>query len=692
MAALPTVTSEDAPPPTYAPVQPQILVAPLPDLPSFFWGRTVQGEVFVKGLGEGGSRGVRSLTVTLSLTNHLPPHASVSLHPFPAYTLYPLPIDVSSPSSSATIDQPFPSSHRFFIPLPPALAISPPPSIWPHPPALPGTLDLSATDRGEVRWSLAVHLALTSGEVVTETIRVEGTPQDLGSVEDGAHEVGEMIERGGVRARLVLDTDTPRLGDLIRAGVEVVPKPREKTGLAGLVAQTDPADTLRPLRRVRVELFRRIDFTPPSSSRSGPVQPHLTLLHSTGKSMRYPGTGHPPLRVLFTLRTSGQGGGADPTWSEISSAAAYHLTSFFVRVTIGFAATMDGSSSESSRDWVIERPILVRPRLWVEPTEVLLVGGLGPGPSLGPDDGLLDEDARAAYRLKGRDVVGSSGTYRLGDEGDMPPPFESASGPSSHAEGLPTFVESEAQARAGEAPLPQPVASERLAPVFPEGFPRPPSADTLGAGAGELGSWVEYDGYETFSLAPPPATASYGVGGSMDPPREGDEEDARVVGGIVTRLGLGEGVPGVRPTELMEQLGLGEGTRVVDLQDDLPPGIDEPSLPALPGFGTRGFRQTAFDAPPPPPPPPAAHEPTAHTPADLPPSFAADRPPLFAADRPPSFNADHPPSFAASEAAEAAGGVARSRSSTTVQPAPAGEAPPGYFGGGGNTGGPPAYS
>ena len=54
----------------------------------------------------------------------------------------------------------------------------------------------------------------------------------------------------------------------------------------------------------------------------------------------------------------------------------------------------------------------------------------------------------------------------------------------------------------------------------------------------------------------------------MDPPQEGDD-DMNVVGGMVARLGLGEAGVGVRPgaqAELMEQLGLGEGTRVVDLQ------------------------------------------------------------------------------------------------------------------------------
>ena len=68
-------------------------------------------------------------------------------------------------------------------------------------------------------------------------------------------------------------------------------------------------------------------------------------------------------------------------------------------------------------------------------------------------------------------------------------------------------------------------------------------------------------------MAPPPAAVSYGVDSSMDPPQEGDE-DVNVMGGMVARLGLGEGGV-VRPgaqAELMEQLGLGEGTRVVDLQ------------------------------------------------------------------------------------------------------------------------------
>lgn len=84
----------------------------------------------------------------------------------------------------------------------------------------------------------------------------------------------------------------------------------------------------------------------------------------------------------------------------------------------------------------------------------------------------------------------------------------------------------------------------------------------------------QYDGYETFSLAPPPLDASYGASGSMDPPQPEDEDsgaNANLVGGMVARLGLESGgVGGVGGgMALMEQLGLGEGTRVVDMQVSL---------------------------------------------------------------------------------------------------------------------------
>lgn len=51
----------------------------------------------------------------------------------------------------------------------------------------------------------------------------------------------------------------------------------------------------------------------------------------------------------------------------------------------------------------------------------------------------------------------------------------------------------------------------------------------------------------------------------MDPPQEGDE-DNNILPSMAARLGLPEAARGVGGMELMEQLGLGEGTRVIDLQ------------------------------------------------------------------------------------------------------------------------------
>jgi hypothetical protein len=51
----------------------------------------------------------------------------------------------------------------------------------------------------------------------------------------------------------------------------------------------------------------------------------------------------------------------------------------------------------------------------------------------------------------------------------------------------------------------------------------------------------------------------------MDPPQEGDE-DLNVVGGMMGRLGMESGGGGQTGRELIESLGLGEGSRVVDLQ------------------------------------------------------------------------------------------------------------------------------
>jgi hypothetical protein len=66
-----------------------------------------------------------------------------------------------------------------------------------------------------------------------------------------------------------------------------------------------------------------------------------------------------------------------------------------------------------------------------------------------------------------------------------------------------------------------------------------------------------------FSVAPPSVSASFGAAGVMDPPQEGDD-DHNVVGGMMGRLGIDGGSQTGR--DLIESLGLGEGSRVVDLQ------------------------------------------------------------------------------------------------------------------------------
>lgn len=135
---------------------------------------------------------------------------------------------------------------------------------------------------------------------------------------------------------------------------------------------------------------------------------------------------------------------------------------------------------------------------------------------------------------------------------------------------------------------------------------------------------------------------------------------------------------------------------LIEFKDDLPPGIDEPSLPGLPGFDTPHYS--------PPPPHPATTitststdpNPHSHPQPDHPDTCEV-------APTPPDGDHDNPPSFAASEAAQAVGGVAlaqpapRQRAASVQRPivhtpqAQGGgsEAPPGYFGA---AGGLPPYS
>ena len=381
-----------------------------------------------------------------------------------------------------------------------------------------------------------------------EVVPIEGTPQDVSVA--GADEVETkveseaVLERDGVKTRFVMESDSPRLGDLVRLGVEVKPMERRKTGVAGLSAQPNPTETLRPLRRVRIELFRRVKITDPSApsgstpSEGGSFPEHLTLMWSSGKSLRFPGTSRarPPLRVLFTLPTAQLGSVAAETYGEITSKTRYHHTTFFIRVTIGFGSNPDmsnnagpssssgpsGSGTASSnevRDWFIERDLTIRPRLWIEPREVIIQDGHLPASGMGvdvPEDDLegLDEAAKAAYRAKGLDIVGTQGTYRapeFGSGGEEPPSASDGPGPSGYqhidahdtppphpgvdgtvGEGtLPSFSESQAQMQSGDAPvLANGIPSERLAPVqFEED--RTTTVGRRGSLGGELGQWVE---------------------------------------------------------------------------------------------------------------------------------------------------------------------------------------------------------
>jgi len=462
----------------------------------------------------------------LELTNSLPDHPTVILHKFETATLYPPPISNLAESTSSPpsyTDAQFSTSHRFSFPLPPSISSDSP---------LPGTLNLTSSRRGEIKYTLTIILALSSGSIVEEVVPVEGTPQDVSvgnDIEEAKEETEEILERDGVKTRFVLETNTPRLGDLVRLGIEVRPMERQKTGVAGLSSQPNPTDTLRPLRRVRVELFRRVKIidtrTSSSSSASTDSTPeHLTLLFTSGKSLRYPGTSRarPPLRVMFTLPTAQPGTVAGDTYGEITSSTTYHQTTFFIRVTIGFGGNPEllnlnqagpSTSTNDVRDWYIEQSLTIRPKLWVEPRQVIIHGGQLPASGLGADIALddlvgMDEATRAAYRAKGLDIVGDQGTYRASegisgssgpsysqvDAGPPPTVDNGAAAPSGGEGGLPSFIESQAQMQAGEGPiLGEGVQSERLVPVQFEddGEDRANTVGRRNSLGGELGTWVE---------------------------------------------------------------------------------------------------------------------------------------------------------------------------------------------------------
>lgn len=467
-------------------------------------------------------------TIKLNLQSSLPDYPTLDLFDFPSLQLYPPPPALRADAGATELQpgqrqgqasrHPFPASQTFNIPLPPRIPL---PS-WAQQgehggqARLPGTLNLAAYNKGQIRYALTVLLVLASGQVVSHSIPVEGTPQlvpsdgnDSPARGDGKEEVEEVLRKRGVMTRLVLSTARPRLGRLLHLGVEIRREGSESGDGEKGIAEGEEEETraaLRRMRRVTVELFRRVIIHPPPSATNTDTITHQTLLHASGKSLRYPGPSraNPPLRLLFTIptipnpsssTTTTHNGTGEQSWGEVSMVGGYHQVTFGLRVGVGggvmgggiglgvggAAGRAEGGGCDEN-DFVVEKEIEILPKIWSPlaprpapapappPThqtqyqlqtqdgvefdiphelaaELALVDSSSP-PSAYPsfDPAATDTlSAREAYRLKGRDIVGPSGTTRLppsssgnadrggdGGEGqgeredDLPPPFESS--------------------------------------------------------------------------------------------------------------------------------------------------------------------------------------------------------------------------------------------------------------------------
>lgn len=473
-------------------------------------------------------------TIKLNLQSCLPNYPTLDLFDFPPLQLYPPPPALHAdsgntepqPTQGQGSRHPFPTSQTFSIPLPGRIPL---PSWAQHgkqqhggEALLPGTLNLAAYNKGQIRYSLTVLLVLSSGQVISHSIPVEGTPQLVPSASDvnddpdgGKEEVEEVLRKKGVMTRLVLSTARPRLGGLLHLGVEIRRDEgseigeREKGMAEGEEEETRAA--LRRMRRVRVELFRRVIIhLPPdpaniNANTNTNTVTHQTLLHASGKSLRYPGPSptNPPLRLLFTIptipnpsssTTTTHDGTGEQSWGEVSMVGGYHQVTFGVRVGVGGGVMGGGGIGVGvggaegggcdENDFVVEKEIEILPKIWSPltlapapasppshqiqyqlqtqdgfefdiPPELAAELALVDSPSsssLPPPSAYSSFDAepadtlsaREAYRLKGRDIVGPSGTTRLppspsgnadrdgsgGGEGeredDLPPPFESS--------------------------------------------------------------------------------------------------------------------------------------------------------------------------------------------------------------------------------------------------------------------------
>ena len=515
----------------------------------------------------------------------------------------------------------------------------------------------------------------------------------------------------GKACKMVVSAVETSNTESIAVGVEISSDPQR--------LDEDEVKWLRGIRRVRIQWWRRVrvdvddqrgdSSDPPASRRS---KESLTLLHKSGKLCRYSSDRQRPIRLLFELpplrnvlsNTHSAAALGGVGCGDVSQQTPCHQVDFFVRVIVesrgGGTATPSIQASSSSNNTgpqnlsategdpiVLEQVIRVLPPTWDQLLPyVMTIDETGVSDRLaiaqalhedeinGEATSLMSEDARnRAYRLKGSDVVGDTGTYRQDHTGEgaasssgNPPPFDA--NVSSHegngdppsffdtttgsgGDVLPSFDESERhnQSRFLGHGIPGAISGQGAGSSRTT---RPPAPAQL---TGELATWREYDGYETFSAPPPAAWESLGLSGSMDPPST-DNADLDAVHGDAALRGADERV------RLMEHLGLGEGTRVIDTQEDMPPGFDEPSLPSLPNaimpHHRRAIqRRTALEAGEP------------HQDPSDPRLDESPPPPAFSRESNPGAEAQQqtrgegggtrqvlpPPSFAASEAAEARG-------------------------------------
>lgn len=421
-----------------------------------------------------------------------------------------------------------------------------------------------------------------------------------------------------MRMRLILSGKSVKIGEALPVGVEIASlDPSIIRAMANKT--TDP----RGLRRVKLELWRRITTPLPQTEYSNEPGPsslvgseptfrtHLTLLWRSGKSCRYSTTR--PIRLLFHLPpkptttnyvSAALRGTIDAQCGEITQETPYHRVDFFVRAIAGFASSeeevqldkelvvnaSDDAADHYNVDGII--PSEATASVDIQHDEEL-------AQRLSYEDAFPNDDASRleAYRRKGQDIVGEGGTYRpefpdvmQGSSSTpyhgvsssdnpppfstdaLPPPFAAVTGaarsidphavlqeegvtreqPATASIGLPTFQESQSEVHATAA-----TESTDQGDRFTI---RPPT--------GDLVNWIEYDGYESFSQPPPPAAASLGLNSSMDLPVSGEDQaiDSTLVrnllGDVANSSGSGEDVR----MRLMTELGLGEGTRVIDMQ------------------------------------------------------------------------------------------------------------------------------